>query len=68
MLHDPHVMGKTGAPLALTASVASFVVVIAEKSKFSVKSVVYKVKGSIEFFCHRIKTAEHLLIFLLMVC
>lgn len=50
VLHDPHDMGKTGAASALTASVASFVVVIIEKSKFSVKSAVCKVKGSSEVF------------------
>lgn len=46
--HDPHDMCKTAAAWALTAGVASFVVVIVDKSKFSVKSAVCKVKGSIE--------------------
>lgn len=43
-------MGKTGAASALSASAASFVVVIVEKSKFSAKSEVCKVKGLSEIF------------------
>lgn len=50
MLHDPHDMGKTGAASAQSASVTSFVVVIVEKSKFSAKSEVCKVKGLSEVF------------------
>lgn len=41
VLHDPHDMGKTGAGSASTASVAGFVVVIVEKSKFPAKSAVF---------------------------
>lgn len=48
--HDPHDMCKTAAALVPTAGVAGFVVVIVDKSKFSVKSAVCKVKGSTEVF------------------
>lgn len=50
MSQDPHDMCKTAAALALTAAAASFVVVIVDKSKFSVKSAVGKVKGLTEGF------------------
>lgn len=56
--HDPHDMCKTAAAVALTAS---SVVVNVDKSKFSVKSAVFKVKGStrVSFFLPGL-TAEQL--------
>lgn len=50
VLHDPHDTGKTGAGSAPTVSVASFVVVIVEKSKFPAKSAVFQVRDSGEVF------------------
>lgn len=41
---------RQGQPVALTASADSFVVVTVEKSKFSLKSAVYKVEGLTEVF------------------